>query len=82
MDVPERSAVRPDRQGRPGHRGAGQRAGEATARLFARQGAAVIVNDLVPERAEHTAREIEAAGGKAFAAAFDVIPGWRMCWRA
>jgi len=52
--------------------GAGQNAGAGIASLFARQGAAVIVNDVVAERAEAMAEEIRAAGGKAVAAAFDV----------
>jgi 3-oxoacyl-[acyl-carrier protein] reductase len=52
--------------------GAGQNAGAGIARLFARQGAAVIVNDVVAERAEAVAEEIRGAGGKAVGRAFDV----------
>jgi 3-oxoacyl-[acyl-carrier protein] reductase len=52
--------------------GAGQNAGAGIARGFARQGAAVIVNDVVAERAESTAEEIRKAGGKATAQPFDV----------
>jgi NAD(P)-dependent dehydrogenase (short-subunit alcohol dehydrogenase family) len=52
--------------------GAGQNAGAGISSLFARQGAAVIVNDVRPERAEAQAETIRAAGGKAVAQAFDV----------
>jgi NAD(P)-dependent dehydrogenase (short-subunit alcohol dehydrogenase family) len=52
--------------------GAGQNVGAGIARLLAQQGAAVAVNDLRVERAEHTVAEIEAAGGKALAVGFDV----------
>jgi 3-oxoacyl-[acyl-carrier protein] reductase len=52
--------------------GAGQRAGKAIAETFARQGAVVVVNDLVPALAEETADAIRAAGGRAVAQAFDV----------
>jgi len=52
--------------------GAGRNAGAGIARLLARQGARVAVNDLLPERAAATAAAIESAGGVACAAAFDV----------
>ena len=52
--------------------GAGQNAGAGIARALAAQGAAVAVNDLVPERAEVVAKEITAAGGTAVPVAFDV----------
>jgi NAD(P)-dependent dehydrogenase (short-subunit alcohol dehydrogenase family) len=53
--------------------GAGQNMGAGAARALAAQGAAVAVNDLVPERAEATRKEIEAAGGRAVAVPFDVL---------
>ncbi len=46
--------------------------GVGIARTLARQGAVVAVNDLVPERAETTAAAINAAGGTAVVAAFDI----------
>jgi NAD(P)-dependent dehydrogenase (short-subunit alcohol dehydrogenase family) len=52
--------------------GAGQNAGAGIARTLAAQGAAVVVNDLVPARAETVSKEIVAAGGAAVAVAFDV----------
>jgi 3-oxoacyl-[acyl-carrier protein] reductase len=52
--------------------GAGQGAGAGIAGRFARQGAAVIVNDFVPERAQAQAEAIRAEGGEAVAQAFDV----------
>jgi len=52
--------------------GAGQGVGAGIARMLAARGAAVGVNDLVPERAERIAKEIAAAGGRAQALAFDV----------
>ncbi|MEZ5256329.1 MAG: SDR family oxidoreductase [Ilumatobacteraceae bacterium] len=57
--------------------GAGQTPGEtlgngrATALLFARHGASVVVADRVPERAEATAAEIAALGGTAVAVTAD-----------
>lgn len=59
-----------------GHRalvtGAGQGVGAGVAALLARQGAAVAVNDLVPERAASSAARIVAAGGAAIDVSFDV----------
>jgi len=52
--------------------GAGQNVGEGIAQLLARQGAAVAVNDLFPERAQSVANAICGGGGQACAAAFDV----------
>ena len=53
--------------------GAGQSVGEGIARLLARQGAAVAVNDLFAERAERVAESIRAEGGSACSAVFDVM---------
>jgi NAD(P)-dependent dehydrogenase (short-subunit alcohol dehydrogenase family) len=52
--------------------GSGQHVGAGIARALASQGATVIVNDIVVERAQQTADEIIAAGGAARIAAFDV----------
>ncbi len=52
--------------------GAGQSVGAGIARTLADRGAAVAVNDLVPERASDVADAITRAGGRAEAAAFDV----------
>lgn len=52
--------------------GAGQSVGEGIATVLARQGAAVIVNDLFGERAERVAAQIVAEGNTAIAKAFDV----------
>lgn len=52
--------------------GAGQNVGAGIARLLAGQGAAVAVNDLAADRAQVTVDAIEAAGGRAVAAPFDV----------
>jgi NAD(P)-dependent dehydrogenase (short-subunit alcohol dehydrogenase family) len=52
--------------------GAGQGIGAEVARSLARAGAAVLVNDLVPERAESQAAAIRSSGGDADAAPFDV----------
>lgn len=52
--------------------GAGQGIGEAIARTFAAQGAAVVAADLVEERAERVVQCIRENGGQALAAAGDV----------
>lgn len=52
--------------------GAGQNQGAGIARALAAQGAALAVNDLHAARAERTASEIAARGGRAIAAPFDV----------
>jgi 3-oxoacyl-[acyl-carrier protein] reductase len=52
--------------------GAGQKIGAEIARVLARCGAAVAVNDLIGERAAQVAGEIESAGGRASAAVGDV----------
>lgn len=57
--------------------GGGGAIGGAQARLFAREGAAVAVADVFPEKAEAVAKEIVAAGGQAIALGFDVRSGVR-----
>ncbi|MBT2272030.1 SDR family NAD(P)-dependent oxidoreductase [Rhodococcus qingshengii] len=52
--------------------GAGQSVGEGIAKVLARQGAAVVVNDLFSDRAEKVADEIMAEGHRAIAKGFDV----------
>lgn len=52
--------------------GAGSGIGAASARLFASQGATVVVNDVRAEAAQAVAREIEAQGGRAIAHPADV----------
>jgi 3-oxoacyl-[acyl-carrier protein] reductase len=52
--------------------GAGGAIGEATARLFAREGAAVVLADVRPDGIERLAREITEGGGKASPRAADV----------
>jgi NAD(P)-dependent dehydrogenase (short-subunit alcohol dehydrogenase family) len=52
--------------------GGGSGIGEATAKLFAREGARLLVADIVGERAERVAGEIRAAGGEAVAHTVDV----------
>jgi NAD(P)-dependent dehydrogenase (short-subunit alcohol dehydrogenase family) len=52
--------------------GAGQNVGAGIARMLAGQGAAVAVNDVAADRAQATVESIEAAGGRAVAAPFDV----------
>jgi NAD(P)-dependent dehydrogenase (short-subunit alcohol dehydrogenase family) len=52
--------------------GAGQGVGAGIAVSLASQGAHVAVNDLFPERAAETVERIQAAGGTACVAAFDV----------
>ncbi len=51
--------------------GAGSGIGRASAKLFAAEGAAVVVVDKVPPAVEETAAEIKAAGGKAISVAAD-----------
>jgi 3-oxoacyl-[acyl-carrier protein] reductase len=55
--------------------GAGQGVGRGIARVFAQAGAHVVVNDLVVDRAADVVAEIEADGGSAAAAVFDVTDG-------
>ena len=52
--------------------GAGQGVGAEIARVLARQGAMVAVNDLVADRAHAVVEEIKAGGGQAVATPFDV----------
>lgn len=52
--------------------GAGEGIGRAAALMLAQAGAAVIVNDLNPDRADRVAEEITAAGGRALAWQADV----------
>jgi NAD(P)-dependent dehydrogenase (short-subunit alcohol dehydrogenase family) len=52
--------------------GAAQGLGEATARMFAREGAAVALSDLQLDKAKEVAAAINAEGGRAFAYAHDV----------
>jgi NAD(P)-dependent dehydrogenase (short-subunit alcohol dehydrogenase family) len=52
--------------------GAGQHVGAGIARTLAAQGATVVVNDVVAERAQATVETIRNAGGTASAVAFDV----------
>jgi len=52
--------------------GAGQGIGRAIALTLAREGAIVVVNDVVPERADKVAAEIKSKGGQALAVAADV----------
>src|SRR5438105_1860457 len=52
--------------------GAGSGIGEQIARLFAKQGAHVILADIRPEEVERVAAEIQAAGGSACPQPLDV----------
>jgi 3-oxoacyl-[acyl-carrier protein] reductase len=52
--------------------GSGRGIGAATAKMFASEGASVVVSDLDPTPAEETAAAIRAAGGKAVVVAGDV----------
>jgi meso-butanediol dehydrogenase / (S,S)-butanediol dehydrogenase / diacetyl reductase len=52
--------------------GGGSGIGQAIARLFAQEGAAVVVADLAVERAQATVQAIEATGGRGLAVAVDV----------
>ncbi len=52
--------------------GAGQGVGEGIARMLGGEGAHVLVNDRLAERAEHVASAIRAAGGRGEAVPFDV----------
>lgn len=52
--------------------GGGSGIGEQTALAFAREGAAVAVNDIAPRKAAATVRKIERSGGKAIAVPGDV----------
>jgi 3-oxoacyl-[acyl-carrier protein] reductase len=52
--------------------GSGRGIGSATAKMFGREGASVVVSDLDPDPAEETAAAIRASGGKAIVVAGDV----------
>ena len=58
--------------------GAAHGMGEAEARLFAQEGAKVVVADVLGELAEAIAADIRASGGEAIAATIDVTsePAW------
>ena len=58
--------------------GAGHGMGEAEARLFAKEGARVVVADILRDEAERVAADIRAEGGEAHAARIDVTqePQW------
>src|SRR5437879_8497484 len=60
--------------------GAGHGMGEAEARLFAQEGAKVMVADILGGEAERVAAEIRNAGGEAGAAKIDVTsePQWKV----
>ena len=53
--------------------GAGRGIGRAAALLFAREGAAVVVNDVDPEPAEETAQEVKESGGQAMVSTDDTV---------
>ncbi len=55
--------------------GAGSGIGRATALVFAREGAKVVVSDIVVEGGEETVRQIETAGGEALFVKADVSKG-------
>jgi NAD(P)-dependent dehydrogenase (short-subunit alcohol dehydrogenase family) len=52
--------------------GAGSGIGAETAKLFAREGAAVVVNDIVRDKAEAVANHIQESGGRAVPAMADI----------
>ncbi len=53
--------------------GCGRGIGRATAELFAREGAGVVVNDVDPEPAEETAQAIKDAGGEVMVSSDDTV---------
>jgi NAD(P)-dependent dehydrogenase (short-subunit alcohol dehydrogenase family) len=55
--------------------GAGGGIGSATAHLFAREGASVVVNDIQARRAESVVESVRAEGGSAIAAVADISSG-------
>ena len=59
--------------------GAGQGIGAGIAGCLARQGATVVVNDIVAERADAIAEEIRSDGGSAEGLAFDVTDREQVC---
>ena len=52
--------------------GGGSGIGQAIAYRFAKEGAAIVAADLIPERADTTAKAIQASGGRAIAVKADV----------
>jgi len=52
--------------------GSGRGVGKATAKLFAEEGAAVVINDIDKVPVEETVKEIEALGGKAAGCVADI----------
>src|SRR3954469_17333319 len=58
--------------------GAAHGMGEAEARLFAKEGARVVVADILADQAEQVAADIRGGGGDAIAARIDVTsePDW------
>ena len=57
--------------------GAGSGIGRATALVFAREGARVVVSDIVVEGGQETVQQIEAAGGEAHLCQSRCIEGCR-----
>src|SRR5262249_52391813 len=55
--------------------GAGSGMGRAGSVAFAREGAAVVLAEIDPDRGEHVAEAIRAAGGRAVAMVTDVTSG-------
>jgi 3-oxoacyl-[acyl-carrier protein] reductase len=58
--------------------GAGSGFGEGIAKTFAREGCAVVVNDVNADACQRVAQEIRDAGGQAYACVADVAQG--ACW--
>ena len=52
--------------------GSGQGIGKATALALAGEGAAIVVNDIVPERLQQASADLKAAGARVFAVGSDV----------
>ena len=52
--------------------GAGSGIGKAMALRFAKEGAKIVVNDIIPEKAEQTVKEVEALGQESMVLVADV----------